>query len=837
MILPMIDVPVSLIGTFAVMAALGFSLNNLTLFGLVLAIGIVVDDAIVVLENTERMIAKGFDARTATIKAMEEITGPILAMTLTLSAVFIPCCFITGITGQFFRQFAVTIAVSTIISAINALTMTPSRAVMIFKTEAGRHGGHEFKREALPWWIFGILGGLLALKLGPRYLAGHLGLPTGSSGEAVARELTWAATAAYFAPGAVVGGLVGLAIIRPVNAMLGWLFRGFNRLFDRMTDVYGWAVGKSLRISLVVLLVYGGLLVLTYDVFRRAPLGFIPEQDQGRLILHVQLPDSASLQRTQDTLARVEQIVRETPGVTHTSAIAGMSFLLQANASNFGTMLVVLAPFHERQAPGLRADGIIARLSKEFSRKVKDAVISVRNAPPIPGLGVAGGYKLIVEDRGGLGLANLQRQTDDLVAAMKRQPGLATAATQFRSRTPQLFLDIDRTKAESLGLSFEDVNQTVSMYLGSLYVNSFNRFGRHWQVNIQLEGDYRNGVEDINLLLVRNKWGQMVPLGTLVNVKEIGGPIGVTRYNLYTAAPITGNLQPGVSSGEAIAAIDRLANETLPLSMRTEWTELMFMQIKAGNTAMYVFALAVVSVFLALAALYESWALPMAVILVVPMCLLCSVAGVLWTGREVNIFVQIGLVVLVGLACKNAILIVEYAKQKHAEGLPRHEATKEACRLRLRPILMTSFAFIIGVIPLVVASGAGSEMRQSLGIAVFSGMVGVTLFGIFLTPVFFSVIVGLSETRLFTAESTRRFGSAILSGSVGLGIGFLLERLGLAETGWAMGTCACAGVLVALAAFEIRRRVRPRPPTPHQAPVSRREFGVPVGAPNGEHQS
>jgi multidrug efflux pump len=836
MILPMIDVPVSLIGTFAVMAALGFSLNNLTLFGLVLAIGIVVDDAIVVLENTERMISKGFDARTATIKAMEEITGPILAITLVLSSVFIPCCFITGITGQFFRQFAVTIAVSTIISAVNALTMTPSRAVMIFKTEAGSHGAHEFKREALPWWIFGILGGFLALKLGPRYLAGHLGLPSGAGGEAIARELSWAATVAYFAPGAVVGGLVGLAIIRPVNAMLGWLFRGFNRLFDRMTGVYGWTVGKSLRISLVVLMIYGGLLALTYDVFRRAPLGFIPEQDQGRVILNVQLPDSASLQRTEDTLATVEKIVRDTPGVAHTISIAGMSFLLQANASNFGTMFIVLAPFQERQAPDLRADGIMARLGKEFSRQVKDAVIAVRNAPPVPGLSVAGGYKLILEDRGGLGLANLQRQTDKLVGAMKRQPGLASADTQFRSRTPQLYLDIDRTKAESLGLSFQDVNQTVSMYLGSLYVNSFNAFGRHWQVNIQLEGDYRDRVEDINLLLVRNKWGQMVPLGTLVNLKEIGGPIGVMRYNLYTAAPITGNLQPGVSSGEAIAAIDRLANETLPLTMRAEWTELMFMQIKAGNTAMYVFALAVVSVFLALAALYESWALPMAVILVVPMCLLCSVAGVLWTGREVNIFVQIGLVVLVGLACKNAILIVEYAKQKHTEGLSRHEATKEACRLRLRPILMTSFAFIVGVLPLVVASGAGSEMRRSLGIAVFSGMVGVTLFGIFLTPVFFSVIVGLSETRLFAAETTRRFGSAILSGSVGLGIGFLLGRLGLADTAWAMGTCGCAGVLVVLAILEIHRRVRPRPPAPHKSLASRREIGVPVGAPNGDHQ-
>ncbi len=790
MILPMIDVPVSLIGTFAVMAALGFSLNNLTLFGLVLAIGIVVDDAIVVLENTERMIAKGFDARTATIKAMEEITGPILAITLALSSVFIPCCFITGITGQFFRQFAVTIAVSTIISAVNALTMTPSRAVMIFKTEEGAHG-HEFKREALPWWSFGILGGFLTLWLGPEHLAGPawLGLSRRLGGACrlaeAARELSWAATAVYFAPGMVAGLVVGWSIIRPVNAVLGWLFRGFNRLFDGMTGAYGWMVGKSLRMSVMVLMIYGGLLVLTYGTFRRAPLGFIPEQDQGRLILSVQLPDSASLQRTQEQLAIVEKICLETPGVAHTVGLAGMSFLLQANASNFGSMFIVLDEFDERQAPELTADGIMARLRKEFKARVKDADVAVRNSSAIPGLGTAGGYKLIIEDRGGRGFVDLQRETDELVAAMKKQPGLATASTQFRSRTPQLYLDIDRTKAESLGLSFDDVNQTLSMYLGSLYVNSFNQFGRHWQVTVQLEGDFRNRVEDINLLQVRNKWGQMVPLGTLIRVREVGGPVSVTRYNLYTASQITGSLAPGVSSGETIKAIDRLTDATLPISMKAEWTEVMFLQIKAGNTAMYVFALSVVSVFLALAALYESWALPLAVILVVPMCLLCSLLGVLSTGREVNIFVQIGLVVLVGLACKNAILIVEYAKQKHMQGLPRYEATLEACRLRLRPILMTSFAFIIGVVPLMVASGAGAEMRRSLGIAVFSGMVGVTLFGVFLTPVFFSVIQGLSETRLFSARTTRWVGSTLAGGLLGGGIGYLLVRLNIVRSQWA----------------------------------------------------
>jgi len=808
MILPMIDVPVSLIGTFAVMAVMGFTRNNLTLFGLVLAIGIVVDDAIVVLENTERMIAKGYDARTATIKAMEEITGPILAITLALSSVFVPCCFLGGITGQFFRQFAVTIAVSTIISAINALTMTPSRAVLIFKTEEGRHG-HEFKREALPWWIFGIVGGLLAVRFYPGTVAGLLNLQAGTSGvtePGASSWQGWGVTALDFAPGAVAGGFFGWFLIRPVNAVLGWLFRGFNRLFDGLTHLYSWTVGKLLRISVVVLVLYGWLLVITYQTFQRAPTGFIPQQDQGRLIVNVQLPDSASLQRTQETLKLVEKIAHETPGVAHTVTIAGLSFLLQANSSNFGSMFIVLKPFDERKKPGLHADDIIAHLLREYGKRIKDGLVSVRNSSPIPGLGVAGGFKIMVEDRGGRGLETLQAQTDRLTGNLRRERGLADVATGFRSLTPQLFVDVDRKKVESLGVSFEDVNQTLSMYLGSLYVNSFNEFGRHWQVTVQAEGDYRNRVEDINLLQVRNKSGQMVPLGTLVNVRDKGGPIIVTRYNLYTAAPITGNMQPGVSSGDAIDAVSLQASQSLPLSMNGEWTELMYLQIKAGkNTTIFVFALAIVFVFLALAALYESWSLPLAVILVVPMCLLFSVSGVLYTGRDVNIFVQIGLVVLVGLACKNAILIVEFAKQKQQEGLPRLEAIQEACRLRLRPILMTSFAFIVGVIPLAVAAGAGAEMRRSLGIAVLSGMLGVTLFGIFMTPVFFSVIQGFSEMRAFTAVTTRWAGSAAVSGLLGLAVGYLLAQLGVLRLSWALAICGPAGVLAALAVLGFHR--------------------------------
>jgi multidrug efflux pump len=480
----------------------------------------------------------------------------------------------------------------------------------------------------------------------------------------------------------------------------------------------------------------------------------------------------------------------------------------------------------------------MARLLPEFRKRVKDAIVSVRNSSPIPGLGVAGGFKIMVEDRGGRGLADLQSQTDGLTRRLQDVPGLADVQTGFRSSAPQIYLDIDRTKSVALGVPFEDVNQTLSMFLGSLYVNSFNQFGRHWQVTVQAEGKYRARIEALNLFQVRNKWGEMVPLGTLVNVNQVksdrGGPIVVTRYNLYTSASITGNMLPGFSSGDAIASINEVAGESLPLSMKGEWTELMFVQIRAAerSPALYIFGLAVVSVFLALAALYESWALPLAVILVVPMCLFCSVSGVRYTNRDVNIFVQIGLVVLVGLACKNAILIVEYAKQKHREGWSRHDATREACRLRLRPILMTSFAFIIGVIPLAVAAGAGAEMRRSLGIAVFSGMLGVTLFGIFLTPVFFSVIQGLSETRMFTAVATRWAGSTLLSGLAGLGIGYMFVKLGVVRLSWGLQAGGAAGCLAALAVLGLHGIIR------HQGSAERRARSslMNSGTPGGDDQ-
>jgi multidrug efflux pump len=740
MILPMIDVPVSLIGTFAVMAALGYSLNNLTLFGLVLAIGIVVDDAIVVLENIERQIATGLDPRAATIKAMQEITGPVIAITLVLSAVFIPCCFLGGISGQFFRQFAVTIAVSTIISAINALTMTPSRAVLIFQTNQAATG-HELKREALPWWIFAGIGGAVTVWIGGQFFTPQLEAITGAraAGED-SHTLSWTATAIAFIPGAIIGGILGWLIIRPVNAVLAFVFRGFQRVFDWITSAYGWTVGCVLRVSFVVLVVYAGLLGLTWWEFTHAPTGFIPQQDKGYLILNVQLPDSASVERTERMMARIEKLARETPGVLHTLGVSGTSLILQANAPNLGSMYVILQPFAKRRHFSLSADAVAASLRDRCQQDVRGAVVTTFGGPPVEGLGTTGGFKLVVEDRGNLGQAELQHVSDRIANRGNNTAELRGLFNSSRATTPWLYLDIDRSKCLALGVSVFDVFNTLQVYFGSYYVNNYNEFGRTWQVNVQADPRFRKRIEDIQRLQVRNNQGQMVRLGTLLSPRDTSGPVMVLRYNLYSAATITGDAAPDTSSGQALTSMQEIAAEELPGSMASEWTELAYLQSQAGNVALFGFVLAVMFVFLVLAAQYESWSLPLAVIMVVPMCLLCSVGGVLLARMEVNIFTQIGYVVLVGLACKNAILIVQFARQRQDEGEDRFRATLEAARLRLRPIVMTSLAFILGVVPLVLATGAGAEMRRSLGVAVFSGMIGVTLFGIFLTPVFYYVM-------------------------------------------------------------------------------------------------
>ena len=703
-LIPLAAVPVAIVGTFAVMAAMGFSLNNLSLFGLVLAIGIVVDDAIVVVENVERWLAEGLSSKEAAIRAMGEVTGPVIAVALVLCAVFVPCAFISGITGQFFRQFALTIAVSTVISAFNSLTLSPALAALLLKPHVpGAHGG-------APGWLRALARAAF----------------DGSKPLAV-RALALVA-------------IVPLAPIAVVAALWRGGLRAFNAAFDWSTNIYTRIVGMLLRGSILVLAIYVGLLILTWWGFTKIPVGFIPEQDKGRLLVNVQLPEGASVQRTKEVVARVDRIARSMPGVSHTLAVSGQSILMQANAPNFGSLFVILKPYDQRPGFEFYDKVIAARLRKLCYKEVPEAMVSVFGAPPVDGLGTAGGFKLIMEDRGDLGLQGLQQMTDLVVERGNQQPGLVGLFTLFRSNTPQLYVDIDRSKVKSLDVSIGDVFNSLQVYMGSLYVNNFNEFGRSWQVNLQADGQFRNRVQGVGRLEVRNAEGQMIPMNTLADIRDITGPVMVNRYNLYSAAPINGNFGPGTSSGQAVAIMETLADRELPRTMKAEWTELTLLQVLAGNTAMYVFALAVVLVFLVLAAQYESWSLPLAVILVVPMCLLCSIAGVALARMDINIFTQIGFVVLVGLASKNAILIVEFAKQQRESGMERREATMEACRLRLRPIMMTSFAFILGVVPLVIAQGAGAEMRRTLGTAVFSGMLGVTLFGIFLTPVFFYVI-------------------------------------------------------------------------------------------------
>ncbi|HEY5313943.1 MAG TPA: efflux RND transporter permease subunit, partial [Pirellulales bacterium] len=538
MILPMIDVPVSLVGTFAVMAVMGFSLNNLTLFGLVLAIGIVVDDAIVVLENIERLIATGLDARSATIKAMQEVTGPIIAITLVLCAVFLPSVFMTGITGQFYRQFALTISVAMIISAVNAMTLTPSRAVSIFKTEQVGHG-HEFKREALPWWSFAIAGGVALVLLKDHGIlpGGAAPLADGAPPPSVADQaLAWLVTFGYFAAGAVVGGAIGWFVIGRLNAVLSRFFGGFNRVFDRITAAYAWMIERMLRWAFVVLVLYAGLLALTVWQLRRAPTGFLPTQDQGYLLVSIQLPDSASVQRTRDVLSQVEQIGRGLPGVAHTVGIAGSSFLLNTNGSNLATMFLVLDPFDQRLEHE-KYDAVIAdKLQRACFEQVEDAIVSVFRAPPIRGLANAGGFKLQTGERGAVDLQELQAETDRLVQATNADPRFAGAFTLFRANTPQRFVNIDRTKCEALQVPMESVFSTLQVYMGGQFVNLFNLFGRTWQVQVEGDGQFRTSQDEIRLLQVRNKLGQMVPLGTLATVEDVGGPIMVMRYNTYISA-------------------------------------------------------------------------------------------------------------------------------------------------------------------------------------------------------------------------------------------------------------------------------------------------------------
>ncbi len=696
-IIPLIAVPVAIIGTFAAMAAVGFTLNNLTLFGLVLAIGIVVDDAIVVVEAVEHHIEKGLAPREATVKAMEEVSGPIIAVGLVLTAVFIPCTFITGIIGQFFRQFALTIAISTIISTINSLTLSPALAALLLRPKHGRKD-----------W------------------------------------LTWG-----------------------LDLLLGWFFRLFDRSFRFSTSMYTRMVRLSLRMVAIMLLIYGGLIVLTVWQYRSLPTGFIPSQDKGYFLASVQMPDSASVERTKAVMAKVEEIAKSTPGIKNASSVAGNSFLLSAYGSNFGSMFIILQGFDKRLKDEKQTGtALLAELKRRFAKEIPEGRVDIFPAPAVAGLGRAGGFKLMIEDRGEAGLRTLETVTNSMVERGNKQPGLTGLFTVFKNNSPQLFLDINRKECMQQGVDLGDLFSMLQGYLGSRYVNDFNRFGRTWQVVVQADATFRNDIEDIRRLRIRNKNGQMVPLASLADVRETSSPLVLTRYNTYSAAAIQGNFAPGFSSGEAIGITEAVCKQELPASMAFEWSELTYLERTGQNVKLpsifegyfwtddlkknlsstgLIVVGAIMFVFLVLAALYESWKLPLAVILVVPMCVLGSLTGVSIADQDINIFTQVGFVVLVGLASKNAILIVEFAKMRREEGVPRRDAILMACELRFRPIMMTSFAFILGVLPLVVATGAGAEMRTALGTAVFSGMIGVTFFGIFLTPVFFYLIDGMNE--------------------------------------------------------------------------------------------
>jgi multidrug efflux pump len=760
-IIPLAAVPVAIVGTFAAMSALGYSINNLTLFGLVLAVGIVVDDAIVVVEAVQHHVEEGMTPRNATARAMDEVAGPVVAVGLVLTAVFVPCVFISGIIGQFFRQFAVTIAVSTLISAFNSLTLSPALCALLLKAKTA-----EEEYSPLPRLIFPLLGASPVYF----YLSDQVQrlidrLPENIQSCLPAASI-WLLPLLVFA-----GGFIGYFFRGFLNRTLGRAFAIFNIAFDGFTSGYMAAVKVTLRLSLLVLIGYVGLLYLTFTTLSATPTGFIPQQDKGYLLVNVQLPDASAVDRTNSVMNQLDEIARSTAGVDHTLTVSGQSVLLGANAPNFGTLYIILKPFPERLNEHLQADAIAARLQEAFNDQMPTALVNVFSAPPVDGLGTAGGFKIVIEDPSGVGGTDLEKAGKDVVVAGSQNPELRDTFTGFRADTPWLFLDIDRVAAQARGVQVGEIINVLQVYLGSLYVNDFNRFGRTWQVNVQAESSFRQTINDVMRLKVKSAMADqdkklrtttlqqrgrlqdpaeeardiMVPIGAFLRVKYITGPVMVQRYNLYPAVAINASPAPGVSSGQALNALERTTKEQIPPSMRYDWTELALLQRQTKDTASRAFILSVVLVFLVLAAQYESWALPLAVILVVPMCILSAVTGVLIVGQDINIFTQIGFVVLVGLACKNAILIVEFAKQRADAGANRWEAALAACKLRLRPIVMTSFAFVIGVIPLLLADGAGAEMRRALGTAVFAGMLGVTAFGIFLTPVFFISVRRLTE--------------------------------------------------------------------------------------------
>ncbi|MEC5161972.1 multidrug efflux pump [Janthinobacterium sp. CG_23.3] len=673
-IIPLLAVPVSIIGTFAVMLGFGFSINTLSLFGLVLAIGIVVDDAIVVVENVERNISMGKSPRDATIQAMKEVSGPIIAIALVLCAVFVPIAFVSGLSGQFYRQFALTIAISTVISAFSSLTLAPALAAALLKP-------HDAPKDALT---------------------------------------------------------------RLMDKLFGRFFAWFNRFFGRTSAKYESGVKGVLRRKGASVAVYAMLAVAAAFMFKVVPNGFVPGQDKQYLVGFAQLPDAASLERTDAVIRRMSDIAMKVPGVESSVAFPGLSINGFTNAPNAGIVFTALKPFSERTSKEQSGQAIAAEINKQMGA-VQDAFIMVFPPPPVNGLGTIGGFKMMIEDRGNVGYDELYKATQAMQMKAWQNPKLAGVFSSFQINVPQLFADVDRAKAKQLGVPLTSIYQTLQINLGSMYVNDFNQFGRTYQVRVQADAPFRSQAEAIAQLKVRNGQGEMIPLSSLMRVKDSYGPDRVQRYNAYVSADMNGAPAPGVSSGEAQAELEKIAREVLPKGITYEWTDLTYQDILSGNTMIYVFPLCVLLVFLVLAAQYESWTLPLAVILIVPMSILCALIGVKLTGGDNNVFTQIALFVLVGLASKNAILIVEFARELEDHGRTIVEAALESCRLRLRPILMTSIAFIMGVVPLVFSHGAGSEMRHAMGVAVFAGMLGVTFFGLFLTPVFYVLLRTLAQ--------------------------------------------------------------------------------------------
>jgi multidrug efflux pump len=663
---------------------MGFSLNALSLFGLVLAIGIVVDDAIVVVENVERNISDGLSPVAATQKAMKEVTGPIIATTLVLAAVFIPTAFMSGLTGQFYKQFALTITISTFISAINSLTLSPALSALLLK-------GHHEKKDLLTRGMDKLLG--------------------------------------------------------------GWLFKPFNRMFARMSDGYGWLVKKIIRFGAVIGILYIGLVGLTGLQFSSTPTGYVPGQDKQYLIAFAQLPDAASLDRTEAIVKEMSRIALDQPGVAHAVAFPGLSINGFTNSTNSAILFTPLDDFADRTDPSLSAGAIAAALNQKFAA-INGAFIAIFPPPPVQGLGTIGGFRLQIQDRANYGYEELYKVTMQVMQKAWATPELAGVFSSYQVNVPQLEVNIDRTKAKQQSVSLDELFSTLQGYMGSVYANDFNQFGRTYQVNVQADEQFRQTPEQIAQLKVRNNQGEMVPIGSFINVTNSSGPDRVMHYNGFTTAELNGGAAPGFSSGEAQAAIEKILAETLPNGMTYEWTELTYQQILAGNAGAYIYPLIILLVFMVLAAQYESLSLPIAIILIIPMTLLSALTGVLIYGGDNNIFTQIGLIVLVGLATKNAILIVEFAKELQDDGMEPLEAILEAGRLRLRPILMTSIAFIMGVVPMVFSSGPGSEMRQAMGVAVFSGMIGVTIFGLILTPLFYYALAKRGKNKTELAESS-----------------------------------------------------------------------------------